>query len=193
MTRRSWQVRTLLPAIVLMGLAAGFFFAWDVSVMPGLAGLDDRAFVGAFQALDLAIITSPLFVLAFMGALVLTGVAALLHRRADNRAPLPWVALAFGLYLATFVVTMAIHEPLNTVIRSAGDPGGIADPTAVRDTFSEARWVAWNIVRTIATTIAFACLAWALVLHGRATAHAADHRAPHTARTAARPPSGATP
>jgi uncharacterized membrane protein len=192
MTRRSWQVRTLLPAIVLMGLTAGFFFAWDVSVMPGLAGLDDRAFVGAFQALDLAIITSPLFMLAFMGALVFTGVAALLYRRGDDRAPLPWVALAFGLYLATFVITMAIHEPLNSVIRFAGDPGGIPDPAAVRDTFSKARWVVWNIVRTIATTTALGCLAWALVLHGRATAYAA-HQAPHTARAAARPPSGATP
>jgi uncharacterized membrane protein len=192
MTRRSWQVATLLPAIVLMGLTAGFFFAWDVSVMPGLAGLDDRAFVGAFQALDLAIITSPLFMLAFLGALVFTGIAAVLHRRADNRAPLPWVALASGLYLATFVITMAIHEPLNSVIRFAGDPGGIADPAAVRDTFSEARWVAWNIVRTTATTVAFGCLAWGLILHGRATTYAA-HRGARTIRTAASPPSGATP
>jgi uncharacterized membrane protein len=193
MTRRSWQVRTLLLAVVMMGLTAGFFFAWDISVMPGLASLDDRGFVAAFQVLDGAIISSPLFMLAFMGALVFTGVAALLYRRADNRAPLPWVALAFGLYLATFVITMAIHEPLNSVIRFAGDPGGIANVAAVRDTFNEARWVAWNIVRTIATTTAFGCLAWALVLHGRATTHPAHHQRPRTAQTTPRPPSRATP
>jgi uncharacterized membrane protein len=36
----------------------------------------------------------------------------------------------------------------------------------VRDDFVTP-WVAWNIVRTLATTAAFACLAWALVLRGR--------------------------
>jgi hypothetical protein len=28
-------------------------------------------------------------------------------------------------------------------------------------------WVAWDIVRTLASTAAFGCLAWALVLRGR--------------------------
>ncbi len=193
MSRRSWQVVVLLPAIVTMGLMAGFFFAWDVSVMPGLARLDDRVFVGAFQALDRVMMMNPLFMLVFTGALVFTGMAAVLYRRDHNRAPLPWVALALGLYLATVVVTMVIHEPLNMAIRTAGDPDRIANPAAVRDTFHETRWVAWNIVRTIATTAAFGCLAWALVLHGRASANAVDHHAPRTAQTAPRPPSAASP
>jgi uncharacterized membrane protein len=193
MNRRSLQVLTLLPAIVTMGLTAGFFFAWDVSVMPGLARLDDRAFVGAFQTLDRAIMTSPLFMLVFMGALVFTGVAAVLYRRDGDHSVLPWVALAFGLYLATFVITMAIHEPLNMALRTAGDPDRIANLAAVRDAFHETRWVTWNIVRTIATTTTFGCLARAMVLHGRATAHAADHQAPRTIQTTPSPPSGATP
>ena len=36
----------------------------------------------------------------------------------------------------------------------------------VRDDFA-APWVAWNIVRALASTAAFGCLAWALVLRGR--------------------------
>jgi len=39
----------------------------------------------------------------------------------------------------------------------------------VRERFDEARWVRWNNVRTLASTAAFGCLAWALVLFGRAT------------------------
>ncbi len=174
-----------------MGLIAGFFYAWDVSVMPGLARLDDRTFVGAFQALDRAMMMNPLFMLAFMGALGFTGVAAVLYLRDDDHSVLPWVAVAFGLYLATFVITMAIHEPLNDALRAAGDPDRIANPAAVRDAFHETRWVAWNIVRTIATTAAFGCLAWALVRHGRAATDAADHEAPRSAQTAPSPPSGA--
>jgi uncharacterized membrane protein len=191
MSRRSWQVLTLLPATLTTGLTAGVFGDWAHTIMPGLATTDDRTFVAAFQALDRAIL-DPLIMLAFMGALVFTGVAAVLHRRGDDHSVRPWVALAFGLYLAAVVITMAIHEPLNTVIRFAGDPDRIANPAAVRAAFQETRWVAWHIVRTIATTAAFGCLAWALVRHGRATADAADHEAHRSTQTAPRPASGAT-
>ncbi|MHA6616334.1 anthrone oxygenase family protein [Pseudonocardia sp. DLS-67] len=171
MSRRNRQIVTLLAAVVTTGLTAGVFGDWAHTIMPGLATTDDRTFVGAFQGLDRAI-QGPLFMLVFTGALLFTGAAAILHLR-ENRSVLPWVAVAFGLYLAAFVITMTVHEPLNAIIRNAGDPTRIADPTAVRDAFHEARWVAWHLVRTIATTVAFGCLAWALVLHGRATAGAA--------------------
>jgi uncharacterized membrane protein len=183
---RSWQVVTLLAATVTMGLTAGVFGDWSHTIMPGLGATDDRTFVGAFQALTRAIY-NPLFMIAFMGALVLSGVAAVLHLRADSRSPLPWVAVAFGLQLAAFVITMAVHIPLNDVLVAAGDPDRVADLAAVRGTFDETRWAAWHIVRTIATTAAFGCLAWALVLHGRAATDAADHgRNPRT-NTMSRP------
>lgn len=165
---RSWQVVVMLPATVATGLIAGVFGDWAHTIMPGLYETDDRTFVGAFQALDRAIM-SPLFMLAFMGALAFTGVAVALYVRDDDHSVLPWVVVAFGLHLANFVLTMAIHEPLNGVIRTAGDPDRIADLAAVRAAFDETRWMAWHTVRTIATTVAFGCLAWALVLHGRVT------------------------
>jgi uncharacterized membrane protein len=192
MSRRSWQVVTLLAATLTMGLTAGVFGDWGHTITPGLGTTDDRTFVGAFQALDQAFY-NPLSMLAMMGALAFTGVAAILYLRADNRSPLPWIAVAFGLYLAAFVITMAVHLPLNDALTAAGDPDRIADLAAVRAAFDETRWVAWHIVRTIATTAAFGCLAWALVLHGRATSHAADHAASRPAQTAPRPPSGSTP
>jgi uncharacterized membrane protein len=51
-------------------------------------------------------------------------------------------------------------------LKNAGDPDRIENLAAVRDDFLTP-WVAWNIVRTLATTAAFGCLAWALVLRGR--------------------------
>lgn len=171
MSLRSWQAAALLLAIVTMGLTAGVFVDWAHTIMPGLAATDDRTFVGAFQALDLAIL-NPLSMLIFMGALVFTGIAAVLYLRDADRSVLPWVAVALGLYLVAIVITMAVHEPLNIVVRGAGAPGSIADPTVVRDAFDESLWAAWHLVRTLATLAAFGCLAWALVLHGRITAHA---------------------
>jgi uncharacterized membrane protein len=190
MSRRSREVVVLLPATVTMGLMAGFFGDWAHTIMPGLQKMDDRTFVGAFQAFNQAIMDSAGFMIVFVGALVLTGVAAVLHLRAADRSPLPWVTVAFGFYLATVVITMAVHLPLNDGLMAAGDPDRIADLAAVRDAFQETRWVAWNTVRAVATLAAFGCLTWALVLHGRATA---DREALRPARTAPRPPPGATP
>ena len=80
---------------------------------------------------------------------------------------LPWAVAALVLYLAVFVVTVGINVPLNDGIKAAGDPDRIADLAAVRERFDEARWVRWNLARALASTAAFGCLTWALVLYGR--------------------------
>jgi uncharacterized membrane protein len=169
MGRRSWQLAALLLATVAMGLTAGVFGDWAHTVMRGLHTTDDRTFVAAFQSMDEAIL-GPLSMLTFTCALVLSGAAVVLYLRDGDRSVVRWVVAAFGLYLVAVVITMAVHEPLNLVIRDAGDPGSIANPAAVRDDFHETRWVVWHIVRTVSTAAAFVCLTWALVLHGRAGA-----------------------
>jgi uncharacterized membrane protein len=176
-----WQSVLLVLATLTTGLTAGVFGDWAHTIMPGLGTTDDRTFVGAFQALTRAIL-NPLFLLTFMGALAFTGVAVVRYLHGGHRPPLRWVAVAFGLYLAAFVITMVVHEPLNAVLLTAGDPHRIADLAAVRDAFHESRWVAWHLVRTVATTAAFGCLVRALVLHGRATSDPAGREDARSAR-----------
>jgi uncharacterized membrane protein len=53
------------------------------------------------------------------------------------------------------------QRPLNDELADAGNPDRIADLAAVRDDFEDP-WVAWNIVRTVVSTLALGCLAWAL-------------------------------
>ncbi|MER6362184.1 hypothetical protein [Kitasatospora sp. NPDC001527] len=50
----------LATATTAMGLMSGLFFAFDVSVMPGLAAGDDRTYVTAMQHINAAI-TNPVF------------------------------------------------------------------------------------------------------------------------------------
>jgi len=156
---------SLIAATMTMGLMAGVFALYSNTIMPGLRRTDDRTFVGAFQATDKAII-NPLFLLCFLGALVFTGLATGLHLQAGSRTVLPWIASAFVLYLTAVVITFAVNVPLNNGIKAAGDPDRIADLTAVRKRFNESRWAAWNVVRTLTSTAAFGCLAWALVAYG---------------------------
>jgi uncharacterized membrane protein len=118
----------------------------EQQVPAGPVPLDDRARFGAFQSIDEAI-TNPLFLATFVGVLVVTGVAAVLHVRQDGRSVLPWTVAVFILYLAVFVITVRVNVPLNDEIKDAGDPDRIADLAAVRERFDEAKWVRWNIVR----------------------------------------------
>ncbi|MCX0274635.1 DUF1772 domain-containing protein [Nocardia zapadnayensis] len=157
----------LIAATVATGLMAGVFGIYAVAIMPGLRTTDDRTFIGAYQAIDRAII-NPLFLVTFLGALILSIAAALLNLGGDSRSVPFWAAAAAVLYLVAVVITFAVHLPLNDALKAAGAPADLADPAAVREAFAESRWVAWNIVRTVTSTAAFACLGWALVLWGRA-------------------------
>lgn len=160
------RTAALVAATLGSGIMAGVFFIYSFAIMPGLDETNDRTFVGAFQQIDTAII-NPLFLMTFMGTLVVTGIAVFLHRAKDHRSVLPWIVAAFVLYLAVVIATVAVNVPLNDEIKDAGDPDRIADLAAVREQFNEARWVGWNHFRTVATTAAFGCLTWALVLLGR--------------------------
>lgn len=161
MTNSSWANAALLAGTVTTGLMAGLFAAFSYAVMPGLAGTDDATFVGAMQRINVAIL-NPVFGLLFGGALVCTGVAAVLLRgRPEQR----WVLAGLGLYVLVLVVTMAVSVPLNDRLASAGT----ADPAAAREAF-EAAWVRWNVVRSVLSAGALGCLAWALVELGRSGA-----------------------
>jgi uncharacterized membrane protein len=157
----------LIAATLTTGLMAGVFGLYTHTVMRGLRGTDDRTFVGAFQALDRAII-NPWFLVSFLGALVFPFVAGLLSLGADGRPVLPWVAAAFVLYLVVVLVTGRVNVPANDALKAAGDPDRIPDLAGARRAFDEARWVRWNLVRTWASTLGFGLLCWALVRFGEA-------------------------
>lgn len=150
----------LMAATMATGLMAGIFGLYAHTIMPGLRGTDDRTFVGAFQAVDRAII-NPLFMGWFFGAPALSGAATALL--GGERSVLPWVVAALVLHLAVVTITFAVHLPLNDAIKAATD----SDAAAVRGRFREARWAAWNVIRALLATTAFGCLAWALAQYGR--------------------------
>jgi uncharacterized membrane protein len=165
--RTSTRGFVLAAAVVALGLLAGFHYAYAVSVMPGFGQSDDRTFVAGMQQINEAT-ENPLFFLTFLGAPALVLAALVLERRSGARAVVRWLTAAFVLCVIAFVITSALHIPLNTELADAGDPGRIADLAAVRADFEDP-WVAWHVVRTVALTGALGCLAYALLLHGRST------------------------
>ena len=152
----------LLVATVLMGLIAGFFYAYASSVMIGLAETDDRTFIHTMQSIN-ATVRNAAFAPSFFGALIATAAATILQARDGRTAAFRWSTAALLLYAAAFLITMGISVPLNNELAAAGHPDAIADLRAVRDAY-EGPWVRWNVARTAASTAALACLVRACVV-----------------------------
>jgi len=139
----------LVLATVSMGLAAGLFYTFQISVMRGLAASDDRTYVTAMQRINIKILNF-WFALSFGLALPLTIVAAILQ--IGERGQL-WTIAAAVLYAAVIVITGTRNVPLNNALNAAGDH----NPSAARRAF-EKPWMRWNLVRTWLSLAAFVCL-----------------------------------
>ncbi len=163
---------SLLLAVLTVGMMAGVYAAFAVAVMPGLAGAADRTFVEAMQRINVAILNG-WFLICFLGGLGFSALALVLSlgafpAGAAERSAVPWIVAGLVLYAATLAITFIVNVPLNNAIVAAGPPDTIRDIGAVRTAF-EARWVAFNVGRAVAGTVAFGCLAWALHLAGGGT------------------------
>ncbi|MES5823636.1 anthrone oxygenase family protein [Streptomyces sp. RG80] len=156
-TKSTKSAGTVLgAATVAMGLIAGAFYVFACAVMPGLARSDDEVYVEVMRNIN-DVIQNPVFMLSFLGALVLSAVAAWQGRGQPYRR---WVWAGLLAYALAFLVTVAFNIPLNNDLDSA------TDVSAVRDDF-ETAWVAWNAVRAVLSTVAMGFLARGLVGYGR--------------------------
>ena len=164
------QRLVLYGALICLGYTASLFLTYSFTVMPGLAALDDRAFVAAFQGLESRFQGDgsqygnlPLLI-GLPGAVAFAIAAAVQFRDTSHRIWLFAVPLVLGLGIVT---TLRFNLPSNLVLFAAGDPN-VIDVTAVRRTFDEARWTFWNNIRAATSTLAFGIVAY--VLHRTSTA-----------------------
>ncbi|MEW2584993.1 anthrone oxygenase family protein [Streptomyces virginiae] len=157
----------LIVSTVLVGLMAGLFFAFDVSVMPGLAAGDEQTYVTAMRAFNKAIDGNPLFGMLFLLALAAAVLSAVLEFRGGRRAVALWVGAAAVAYLVVLLITFTVNIPLNNELADAGDVTLMKDFEIVER--FKSTWVTTNIIRTLLCTTALAGLARALLLHGRTT------------------------
>jgi len=166
-----YQSIALFAGFCCMGYITSLFLTYGFVVMPGLATIDDAAFVKAFQGLETRFQNTenypryqsvgygniPAFI-AFSGALLFSVTALVLGWKKKFRN---WILAALILFGTGLVTTLLYNLPSNIAIFNAGDPN-LIDVTKVRDEFNETAWLNWNHFRTITTFLAGACLAKAL-------------------------------
>ncbi|WP_227983861.1 DUF1772 domain-containing protein [Nocardia spumae] len=160
-TASGFATGSLIGATVTTGLLAGVFYAYASSVMLALRQLDDRTFVDVMNRIN-TVIVNPIFMLSFLGSVALTGLAAVLYWRTDQRTVLWWVLIALALNVISFLITSGGNVPLNNALADTSS----GDFTALREQF-EGSWVILNIVRALFNTAALGVLAWALRVSSR--------------------------
>lgn len=155
----AWFVRmrrgSLALSTVTIGLAAGFFFTYQISVIRGLARVDDAAYVATFQAINETIRNAP-FGIVFFGSIPILVATLALHWNAGGlRRSL--IGASLGLYLATFAVTAIGNVPLNDDLGAVTDRSAAALAAARAD--FEGSWNTLNLVRTLTCVGALVAIA----------------------------------
>ncbi|WP_035775548.1 DUF1772 domain-containing protein [Arthrobacter sp. H5] len=150
---------TLILATVSMGLIAGLFYTFSISVMPGFRRISDSAFVESMNAINGAIQNLG-FALSFFGALLFTSAALVLDITGGQAAIMP-VTLALGLYVVALIITFGVNIPLNIELERALASGSRVSVATLRERF-ERRWTGWNAARMLLSAAAFVLLCTAL-------------------------------
>ena len=152
-------VRALMlgGATLTTGLVAGVFYAYSVSVDPGLAAQSDASYIATMQEINERI-QNPLFFASFIGAVLFLLAALVVHLPRLRSSRFLLISLACLLYVAGgFLLTAFVNVPMN-------DQLATVDPEAPARVLSRAReayegpWNFWNGVRTILSTMAFLSL-----------------------------------
>ncbi len=161
-----------LASVLLTGIMTGLFFAFSVSVMPGLNAIDARSAVASMQAFNRKIL-NPVFFLAFFGAPVASLAAGALFAGRDAALPAAAMFASAAFYLVGVLApTVGINVPLNRKLDRADTP---ADATAAASLWRDfsGPWSRANLVRTgfaaialLAATLALFWRGWNLAMMG---------------------------
>jgi uncharacterized membrane protein len=141
------------------GLMAGTFFAFSVFVMGALGRLPTEQGISAMQSINVVVLNA-LFLGVFLGTAVVCTLLGGMTVFAWPSSGAGWRLAGCLLYVAgSFLITMAFNVPLNNHLArvTAGTP-----EAASVWAFYQARWTAWNHVRTVAPLAALACFIMAM-------------------------------
>ena len=151
----SIRISTLFLAILITGLSAGFFYAWEVSVIPGTKQISHRSYLETMQSINRAIL-NPAFFIIFFGTLLFLLVSSYMQYRAAINLSFWFMAGATLSYLiGTFGVTVFGNVPLNDLL----DALNLNDlnSEALNNTRKsyEGKWNQWHSIRTVFSVLAF--------------------------------------
>ena len=148
----------LITTTVLSGLMAGLFYAWSISVTPGLAQIGDDHYLHAFQSMNRAIL-NPAFFIAFMGLAVLLPLLSYLQYTANVSAKFWYILVATILYVGgVLLVTFFGNVPLNNMLEALSIESMSSEQMDAFRLVFEGKWNRLNWIRTFSSLLSFLLL-----------------------------------
>ena len=143
----------LFASCLLVGLSAGFFYAWSVSVIPGTRKVVDSTYLETMQKINRAILNPGFFIIFFISLLALV-VDTILHFESKLTFQLLLTStIIYG--LGTIGVTMMGNVPLNNQL----DVLNLEKLSSVQlhefRMHYELKWNRLHTIRTMAAVLAF--------------------------------------
>jgi uncharacterized membrane protein len=150
MTKPAVAAALQLVSTLLLGLMAGFFFAFAIDVAPAMRELDAQTYITTQQAINRVVRNATFAAVYFGSALLplLAGLAA--HACGRVRLGHAWLAVWALYFGAVFWVTREVNVPINNALALWNPALPPADWMAQRDAWNQA-----NGVRAVAASVCF--------------------------------------
>lgn len=142
---------TLILTTTCLGIMAGLFYSFTVSVMPGLGRTQDRTFMEAMQSINKAIM-NPYFMLVFLGSIILVFICCFLQYKQGLNQQFYLILTASVLYLTgTIGLTFFGNVPLNNVLESTDLTTLTTEELNNARSLFEEKWNNFNLIRTLSS------------------------------------------
>ncbi|NBC05417.1 MAG: DUF1772 domain-containing protein [Bacteroidetes bacterium] len=156
------KIIVLYVAVLLTGLSAGLFFAWQVSVIPGTRLTQDSTYIETMQKINRAII-NPAFMLIFLGSLLIQILSVIVFW--NTGIPFLIILAATLVYGAgTVIVTGLGNVPLNDALDTL-PLNDLNDEEIIKERQNyETPWNRLHLIRTGFSVLSFMLLLTALFI-----------------------------
>ncbi len=144
---------SVFASIILTGLSAGLFYAWQVSVIPGTAKVSDTNYLFTMQSINKEIL-NPMFFLSFFGSMIALIITSVLTFGSGATFWLTLSAVLVYLF-GTFFVTSVGNVPLNNQLETLNLSQLSATQISEFRAMYEPSWNRLHLIRTIFSVISF--------------------------------------
>ena len=150
------KIIVLYIAILLTGLSAGLFYAWQVSVIPGTKLTQDSTYIETMQKINRAIINPP-FILIFLGSFLIQIMSVILYWNTEMSL---WLILSATLVYGagTVMVTGLGNVPLNDALDELQLNDLSKEEISKERHDYEVPWNRLHLIRTVFAVLSFMLL-----------------------------------
>ncbi|HKK39491.1 MAG TPA: anthrone oxygenase family protein [Cryomorphaceae bacterium] len=151
----------LFGAVVLTGLSAGFFYAWQVSVIQGTLLVKDAVYLETMQSINRAIL-NPWFFAVFFGSLIFLSIGSIYQFNTNKWVFVMLLAASIIYLIGTFGITAAGNVPLNDQLEALNLSELTSEKMAEFRSYYETKWNRLHLQRTVCSVLSFVLAVLAL-------------------------------